>query len=24
PKKLQYFNFNGLAEPVRYILHYTK
>nr|WAS27872.1 glutathione S-transferase [Mythimna separata] len=24
PKKLQYFNIGGLAEPIRYILHYTK
>ncbi|XP_047026292.1 uncharacterized protein LOC124634675 [Helicoverpa zea] len=24
PKKLTYFNINGLAEPIRYILHYTK
>ncbi|XP_047026340.1 glutathione S-transferase S1-like [Helicoverpa zea] len=23
-KKLHYFNLNGLAEPIRYILHYTK
>uniref|UniRef100_A0A2A4IW80 glutathione transferase n=1 Tax=Heliothis virescens TaxID=7102 RepID=A0A2A4IW80_HELVI len=24
PRKLTYFNINGLAEPIRYILHYTK
>lgn len=23
-KKLHYFNLNALAEPIRYILHYTK
>nr|UQQ66579.1 glutathione S-transferase sigma 2 [Conogethes punctiferalis] len=22
-RKLQYFNLNGLAEPIRYILHYS-